>query len=272
MESSNLEPIIRLSFFFGIFAIMALWELKSPRRPLRSAKPFRWRHNIGLIFFNTLLLRLLFPTAAVGVALYASQQQWGVLNQVDLPLWFEIILAVIILDFCIYLQHRLFHHVPMLWQLHMMHHSDVDLDVTSGARFHPIEIILSMLIKMMLICLLGPAILAVVIFEIILNAVAMFNHSNVRIPLHIERVLRRFVVTPDMHRVHHSVLENETNSNYGFNLPWWDHLFGSYCAQPSKGHDEMTIGLAQFQHPPVQSFLWMLRLPFKDKAGNSAKS
>ncbi len=267
MESSNLELIIRLSFFFGIFAIMALWELKSPRRPLRGSKQFRWLNNIGLTFFNTLLLRLLFPAAAVGVALYASQQQWGLLNQIDLPLWFEIILAVIILDFCIYLQHRLFHRVPMLWQLHMMHHSDVDLDVTSGARFHPIEIILSMLIKMALICLLGPAIVAVVIFEVILNAVAMFNHSNVRIPLHIDRVLRRFVVTPDMHRVHHSVIKGETNSNYGFNLPWWDRLFGSYCAQPSKGHDEMTIGLTQFQQPQAQSFLWMLRLPFKGKGG-----
>ncbi|VAW88272.1 Fatty acid hydroxylase family (carotene hydroxylase/sterol desaturase), partial [hydrothermal vent metagenome] len=252
MESNNLELIIRLSFFFGIFAIMALWELKSPRRPLRSSRQFRWLNNIGLTFFNTLLLRLLFPAAAVGVALYASQQQWGLLNQTDLPLWFEIILAVIILDFCIYLQHRLFHRVPMLWQLHMMHHSDVDLDVTSGARFHPIEIILSMLIKMMLICLLGPAIVAVVIFEVILNAVAMFNHSNVRIPLHIDRVLRRFVVTPDMHRVHHSVIKGETNSNYGFNLPWWDRLFGSYCAQPSKGHDDMTIGLTQFQQPQTQ--------------------
>ncbi len=267
MESDNIELIIRLSFFFGIFAIMALWELKAPRRPLRSSKRFRWLNNIGITFFNTLLLRLLFPAAAIGVALYASQQQWGVFNQVGLPLWFEVIIAVIILDLCIYWQHRLFHRVPLLWQLHMMHHSDVDLDVTSGARFHPIEIILSMLIKMAIICLLGPAIVAILIFETILNAVAMFNHSNVRIPTEIDRCLRRFVVTPDMHRVHHSVIKTETNSNYGFNLPWWDHLFGSYCAQPAKGHDNMTIGLDQFQQSHTQTFRWMLSLPFKGKGG-----
>lgn len=267
MDSGKIELIIRLSFFFGIFAVMALWELKSPRRPLRSSKSFRWLNNIGLTFFNTLLLRLLFPAAAVGVALYVSQQQWGLLNQVGLPLWIEIIVAVVVLDLCIYLQHRVFHRVPILWRLHMMHHSDVDLDVTSGARFHPIEIILSMLIKMVIICLLGPPIVAIVIFEVILNAVAMFNHSNVYIPSHIDRVLRRFVVTPDMHRVHHSVIKTETNSNYGFNLPWWDRLFGTYCAQPSKGHDAMTIGLDQFQEPQAQSFSWMLALPFKGKRG-----
>ncbi len=267
MESDHLELIIRLSFFFGVFAIMAWWELKSPRRPLRSAKLFRWLNNLGITFFNTLLLRLLFPTAAIGVALYASQQQWGLLNQVNLPLWVEVIFAVIVLDLCIYLQHRLFHRVPMLWRLHMMHHSDVDLDVTSGARFHPIEIVLSMLIKMAVICLLGPAIIAILIFEIILNAVAMFNHSNVYIPTQIDRLLRRFIVTPDMHRVHHSIIKAETNSNYGFNLPWWDRLFGTYCAQPAKGHDKMIIGLKQFQQPQTQSLKWMLRLPFKETGG-----
>ncbi len=177
------------------------------------------------------------------------------------------IFAVIVLDLCIYLQHRLFHRVPMLWRLHMMHHSDVDLDVTSGARFHPIEIVLSMLIKMAVICLLGPAIIAILIFEIILNAVAMFNHSNVYIPTQIDRLLRRFIVTPDMHRVHHSIIKAETNSNYGFNLPWWDRLFGTYCAQPAKGHDKMIIGLKQFQQPQTQSLKWMLRLPFKETGG-----
>ncbi len=267
MAGSNLELIIRLGFFFGIFAIMALWELKSPRRPLRGAKLFRWCNNLGITFFNTLLLRLLFPAAAVGVALYVSQQQWGVLNQIDLPLWLEVTLAVVILDLCIYLQHRLFHHLPWLWRLHMMHHSDVDLDVTSGARFHPIEIILSMLIKMALICLLGPAVIAILIFEVTLNGVAMFNHSNVRIPARIDRLLRCFVVTPDMHRVHHSVIKRETNSNYGFNLPWWDRLFGTYRAQPEKGHDQMVIGLQQFQQPKAQSFTWLLRLPFKASGG-----
>jgi len=267
MENDNLELILRLSAFFGIFAIMALWELKSPRRPLRSAKRFRWFNNLGITFFNTLLLRLLFPTAAIGVALYASQQQWGIFHQVNLPLWIEVILAVIVLDLCIYLQHRLFHRVPMLWRLHMMHHSDVDLDVTSGARFHPIEIVLSMLIKMALICLFGPAIIAVLIFEIILNAVAMFNHSNVYIPVQVDRVLRRFIVTPDMHRVHHSIINQETNSNYGFNLPWWDRLFDTYRAQPAQGHDQMIIGLQQFQQPQAQSLKWMLRLPFKGRGG-----
>lgn len=267
MDSGQLELTIRLGFFFGIFAIMALWELKSPRRPLRSSKLFRWINNLGITFFNTLLLRLLFPAAAIGVALYVSQQQWGLLNQIELATSVEIILAVIILDLCIYLQHRVFHRVPLLWRLHMMHHSDVDLDVTSGARFHPIEIVLSMLIKMAVICLLGPPIVSILIFEVILNAVAMFNHSNVYIPPNIDRILRLFIVTPDMHRVHHSVIKMETNSNYGFNLPWWDHLFGSYCAQPSKGHAGMMIGLDQFQAPQVQSFRWMIALPFKGNSG-----
>jgi len=267
MASDNPELIIRLGFFFGIFIIMALWETRSPRRPLRSSRVFRWFNNLGITFLNTLLLRLLFPTAAVGVALYASQQQWGILNQVDLPWWLEVILAVVILDLCIYLQHRLFHRVPLLWRLHMMHHSDVDLDVTSGARFHPIEIILSMLIKMTVICLLGPAVVSILIFEVLLNAVAMFNHSNIRIPLRVDHCLRYFIVTPDMHRVHHSVIKDETNSNYGFNLPWWDRLFGTYCAQPARGHDAMTIGLTQFQEPQSQSLRWMLSLPFKGTGG-----
>lgn len=270
MESADSELIIRLGFFFGIFFIMALWELIAPRRALRASKAFRWLNNLGITFFNTLLLRLLFPTAAIGVALFASQQQWGLLNQIDLPLWLEVTLAVIILDLCIYLQHRLFHRVPFLWRLHMMHHSDVDLDVTSGARFHPIEIVLSMLIKMTIICLLGPPLLAILIFEVLLNAVAMFNHSNVRIPVQVDRLLRCFIVTPDMHRVHHSVIKHETNSNYGFNLPWWDHLFRSYCAQPTQGHDAMTIGLTQFQQPQAQSFKWMLKLPFSGKSGGYA--
>ncbi|MCU7923070.1 MAG: sterol desaturase family protein, partial [Candidatus Thiodiazotropha sp. (ex Dulcina madagascariensis)] len=221
------ELPIRLGFFFGVFAVMALWEILSPRRKLAVSKGVRWANNLGLIFLNTLVLRLLFPTAAVGMAILAQKQGWGLLNYVELPFILSAVIAVVAMDFVIYLQHVMVHAIPILWRLHRVHHADLDYDVTTGARFHTLEIILSMLIKLATIMLLGPPVVAVVIFEVLLNATAMFNHGNIYIAEKIDRVLRLFIVTPDMHRVHHSVHAPLANSNFGFNLPWWDRLFGT---------------------------------------------
>jgi len=257
------EAAIRLGFFFGIFAVMAAWEIRSPRRPLSVSKGIRWANNLGLVALNTVLLRLLFPAAAVGVAALANQQGWGLLNFYEVPFLPAVIVAVIAMDFVIYLQHVMVHAVPMLWRLHRVHHADLDYDVTTGARFHPIEIILSMLIKFATIVLLGAPVVAVVIFEVLLNGTAMFNHGNVRLPLPLDRVLRWFVVTPDMHRVHHSVEDDEANSNFGFNLPWWDRLFGTYRDQPRGGHEGMTIGIHKYRDPQqVDRLPGMLTLPF----------
>ncbi|PUD97944.1 MAG: hypothetical protein C3L24_13690, partial [Candidatus Sedimenticola endophacoides] len=233
------EPSIRIGFFLGVFVLVALWELASPKRPLSTSKAGRWLANIAVVALNTLLLRLLFPAAAVGVALFAQNHGWGLFNAIDAPLWLALPASVVLLDFAIWLQHVMVHAIPLLWRLHRVHHADLDYDVTTGARFHPIEIVLSMLIKSCVILLLGPPLVAVVLFEILLNATAMFNHGNIHLPGALDRVLRLFVVTPDMHRVHHSVEDDETNSNFGFNLPWWDRLFGTYRAQPRAGHLEM---------------------------------
>ena len=260
------EVAIRLSFFFGIFAIMGVWEILSPRRALTTSKLIRWGNNLALVFLNSFVLRLLFPAAAVGMAALAAKQGWGIFNYVELPFVIATVVSVIALDFIIYLQHVMVHAVPALWRLHRVHHADPDIDVTTGARFHPIEIIISMLIKFATIMVLGPPVVAVIIFEVLLNATAMFNHSNVKIPLGIDRVLRLFVVTPDMHRVHHSVEDNEANSNFGFNLPWWDRLFGTYRDQPRAGHINMTIGIHQYHDPKQISWLpGMLALPFVGK-------
>jgi sterol desaturase/sphingolipid hydroxylase (fatty acid hydroxylase superfamily) len=211
-------------------------------------------------------LRLLFPAAAVGMAALSAEQDWGLLNYYSVPYPISVITAVIALDFVIYIQHIMVHAVPVLWRLHRVHHADLDYDVTTGARFHPVEIILSMLIKFATIMVLGPPVVAIIIFEVLLNTTAMFNHSNVKIPLGIDRILRLFVVTPDMHRVHHSVEDDETNSNFGFNLPWWDHLFGTYRDQPAAGHDNMTIGIHYYRNPRQVSWLpGMLSLPFRKK-------
>ncbi|MEW8000962.1 MAG: sterol desaturase family protein [Candidatus Thiodiazotropha endolucinida] len=262
------ELPIRLIFFFGVFVIIALWEIHSPRRQLTVPKGARWINNLGLVALNTVILRLLFPAAAVGVALLAQKQGWGLLNYVEIPFPLSIIIAVVAMDFVIYLQHVMVHAIPLLWRLHRVHHADLDYDVTTGARFHTIEIILSMLIKMATIILLGPPLVAVVIFEILLNATAMFNHGNISIPERIDRVLRLFVVTPDMHRVHHSVHAPMANSNFGFNLPWWDRLFGTYVAQPPEGHVEMEIGLNEFRDPQqVDRLPGMLMLPFVRQLG-----
>ena len=244
---STHETTIRLAAFFGVFALMAIWEMLAPRRVLTQPKSTRWLNNITLVVLNTVVLRVIFPTAAVGVAAHAAGQHWGLFNQLDAPGWLAVVASVVILDGIIYLQHVMFHAVPLFWRLHRVHHADLDFDVTTGSRFHTIEILLSMLIKFATIVLLGPPLVAVVIFEVLLNATAMFNHSNVRLPLVLDRIIRLLIVTPDMHRVHHSHLEHETNSNFGFNLSLWDRLFGTYRAQPQDGHTGMTIGLDTFK-------------------------
>lgn len=260
------EPAIRLSFFFGIFAVMAMWELMAPRRALTVSKIVRWSNNIGLVFINSIILRLLFPAGAIGIAAFAAENGWGLLNYYSLPYVLAIVLSVVAMDFVIYLQHVLVHAIPTLWRFHRVHHADLDFDLTTGARFHTGEIILSMLIKFATIVVLGPPIVAVVIFEVVLNGMAMFNHANVHLPLAFDRVLRLLLVTPDMHRVHHSSEDNETNSNYGFNLTIWDRIFGTYIDQPRAGHEAMTIGIHKYRDPKqVNRLPGMLLLPFIGK-------
>ncbi len=261
------EPAIRLGFFIGVFAIVAICEALAPRRERTMPRRVRWLSNIGLVALNTVLLRVVFPTAAVGVALVAEARGWGLLNVVGAPYWLAVALSVVLLDLAIYLQHVMFHAVPALWRLHRMHHADLDIDVTTGARFHPIEILLSMLIKLALVAALGPPALGVLVFEVLLNATSMFNHGNLNIAPGVDRVLRWFVVTPDMHRVHHSVVVHETNSNFGFNLPWWDRLFGTYRAQPAAGHAAMTIGIEQFRDAGDLRLDRMLVQPFVGGVG-----
>jgi sterol desaturase/sphingolipid hydroxylase (fatty acid hydroxylase superfamily) len=264
------EVVIRLGFFFGIFALMAIWEVLAPRRSLTTSKTVRWFSNLGITFLNPVVVRLVSPIMPVSMALLAQKSGWGLLNNFVLPYWLEVVVAVIVLDLVIYLQHVMFHTVPVLWRLHMMHHADLDFDVTTGLRFHPIEMILSMGIKLSVVVLIGPPAVAVLIFEVLLNATSMFNHGNIRLPSSVDRVLRFFVVTPDMHRVHHSVVIRETNSNFGFNLPWWDRLLGTYRDQPAAGHEGMTIGLSQFRDAKRLTLPWMLALPFIGKPGEYA--
>ena len=261
------EVAIRLAFFFGIFALVATWELVAPRRSLTTSKIVRWFSNLGITFLNPAVVRLVFPILAVGVALLGEERRWGLLNNFDLPYRLEVVVGVIVLDLVIYLQHVMFHAVPALWRLHMVHHADLDFDVTTGLRFHPIEIILSMGIKLATVIVIGQPALGVFIFGVLLNGTSMFNHGNIRLPTSIDRVLRFFVVTPDMHRVHHSVILRETNSNFGFNLPWWDRLLGTYRDQPAAGHEGMTIGLGQFRDAKRLTLPWMLALPFIGKPG-----
>jgi len=261
------EAVLRLGCFAAVFVVMCLWEIVSPRRPLSVPKLQRWTHNIGLLFLNSLVLRVLFPAAAVGIAYTAAESGWGLFNRVDLPYWLEVLVAVLLLDLAIYLQHMLMHRVPLLWRLHRVHHADLDIDMTTGSRFHTLEIIVSMLIKWAVIFLLGPALLAVLIFETLLNGMAVFNHANVRLPGTIDRLLRLLLITPDVHRVHHSILRHETNSNFGFNLSIWDRAFGTYIDQPEKGHSAMTIGIPEFRDPEqVDRLPGMLKLPFVGKA------
>jgi sterol desaturase/sphingolipid hydroxylase (fatty acid hydroxylase superfamily) len=269
MNFSNPEPILRLGFFAGVLALMTVWQMLAPRRRLTTAQPARWLSNLGLVVLNTVAVRLVIPLGAVGAALVAQEYGWGLFQNVALPNWLAVALAVVALDLAIYLQHVMFHAVPALWRLHMVHHADLDFDVTTGVRFHTLEILLSMGIKWAAVILLGAPALAVLIFEILLNATSLFSHGNVRLPGWLDRVLRLVVVTPEMHRVHHSVNPRETNSNFGFNLPWWDYLLGTYRAQPAAGHEGMTIGLSQFRDERRADRLhWMLVLPFAGQSGD----
>jgi len=257
------EPTVRLTAFAVVLAVMVIWEVLAPRRSRPLARRRRWPANLGIVVLNSIIIRLLFPAAAVGVALTAETQGWGLLHRYDVPSWVAVVAGVVVLDLAIYLQHVMFHAVPALWRLHRMHHADLDIDVTTGARFHPVEIMISMLIKFAAIAALGVPPVAVALFEVLLNATSMFNHGNVRIPPALEPALRRLVVTPDMHRVHHSIERDETNSNFGFNLSIWDRLFGTYRAQPRAGHQAMAIGIPDFRDAAeCNSITGMLAIPF----------
>ncbi|MDP6707698.1 MAG: sterol desaturase family protein [Alphaproteobacteria bacterium] len=262
------EAAVRLAAFAGVLAVMMLWEAAAPRRRRGFSRWRRWPSNLAIVALNTVVVRLLLPTTAVALAQIAEAHGWGLFNVVEVPLAVAVVASVVLLDLFIYLQHVLFHAVPGFWRLHRMHHADLDFDVTTGSRFHPIEILLSMLIKLGAVAALGAPALAVVIFEVVLNATAMFNHANLRLPLGLDRVLRWFVVTPDMHRVHHSVVPNEANSNFGFNLPWWDRLLGTYRAQPAAGHEGMSIGIDRFREAADLRLDRMLLQPFAAAPGS----
>ena len=272
MESFILEnePAIRLGFFVGVLVLIGLWEVFAPRRALTMSKAIRWGSNLGIVALNTVAVRLVFPVVAVAFAALAAEQGWGVLNIVDLHPVLALVIALVVLDFAIWLQHVMVHAIPLFWRIHRMHHADLDYDLTTGARLHPLEIILSMGLKFLVILMLGPPVLAVILFEVILNALAMFNHGNIRLPLGVDRVLRLLIVTPDMHRVHHSPQDDETNSNFGFNLSIWDRLFGTYKAQPDKGHEAMEIGIDLFKNPRDNTLPQMLIQPFRGGVGQYA--
>src|SRR3954451_13222514 len=267
---ANSELFIRIGAAVGIFLALALWEILCPRRALSIGRAGRWPSNLGVLVLDALLVRLLMPAAAVGMAVIAAQRGWGLLNITPWPSWLEAIVGFFALDLAIYGQHFAFHKVPLLWRLHRVHHADLDIDVSTGLRFHPIEIILSMLIKIGVVILIGVPALALVIFEVVLNATSMFNHSNAAMPLWLDRIVRMLVVTPDMHRVHHSVLRHETDSNFGFNLPWWDRLFGTYRPQPQAGHARMTIRLPIFRDPQELRLDRLITQPFRDDVGAPA--
>jgi sterol desaturase/sphingolipid hydroxylase (fatty acid hydroxylase superfamily) len=264
------EATVRLGAFIGVFTAMALWEAATPRRLGSYSRLTRWPSNLAIVVLNTGLVRILLSTTAVSLAALGTQRGWGLLNNLPLPSWSRIIASVILLDLAIYLQHVMFHAVPALWRVHRMHHADLDLDVTTGARLHPFEIILSMLIKFGVTAATGASAAGVILFEVLLNATSMFNHGNVRIPVGLDQYLRWLVVTPDMHRVHHSIVSAETNSNFGFNLPWWDRLLGTYRDQPAAGHDRMTIGIEQFREARELWLDLMLLQPFRGPVGEYA--
>lgn len=261
------ESVIRLSSFLGIFLLVAMAEHFWPRRPLTAPKGPRWSCNIAIVIIDTFVARLVFPLMPVGIAEIARVKSWGMLNMVVLPHWFAIGVAFLMLDLIIYFQHRVFHRVPLFWRIHRMHHTDLDLDVSSGTRFHPIEIMLSLVIKLVAVVVIGAPAAAVVLFEVVLNATSLFNHGNLRIPVGIDRWLRLLLVTPDMHRVHHSIIPRETDSNFSFNLPLWDRLLGTYRAQPRDGHDGMIIGLKEFRDSKLLVLGYLLLLPFRGRSG-----
>ncbi len=258
----SLETLVRLGFFAAIFFVMAFSEKIAPRRMLSKSKAKRWISNMGMEIIDVVVLRLIFPLFPVGIAVICVQRGWGLLNYCQIAPLPSLIIAVAALDFVVYLQHRMFHSVPLFWRVHMVHHTDQDIDVTTALRFHPLEIILSLLIKFAAVAAIGAPPLSVLIFEIMLNGAAMFNHGNVGIPLSFDRVIRMVLVTPDMHRVHHSVIARETNSNYGFSFSWWDKLLGTYKAQPQDGHDKMKIGLNGYHDDRSLRLASMLTMPF----------
>ncbi len=263
----NHEDSTRLFAFAVIFAIFALAEFALPRRSLTANKPKRWLSNLTLVAINTIAMRFVAPTSLIAVADFARLNHWGLLNKVDLPVWFVVVLAVIALDFIIYLQHVLFHALPMLWRLHRVHHADLDLDVTTGLRFHTMEIALSLGIKFVAVLLLGAPPIAVLTFEVLLNGTSIFNHANLKLPIWLDRILRVVIVTPDMHRIHHSANADETNTNFGFNLPWWDYLLGTYLAKPAAPHVTMTLGLADVRDEETADRLpAMLAMPFRGQS------
>ncbi len=257
------EATVRLAAFVGIFASMALFEQFLPRRERYPARGRRWLTNWGMLIIDSIVLRVVFPAAAVGVALWAETAGVGLFNLVDVPPIVAALIVIVVLDFAVWLEHVVSHHWPLLWRIHKVHHADVDLDVTSALRFHPLEIIVSMVWKGAIVALLGAPAIAVLIFEIILNGMAMFNHSNIKLPLWLDRLIRPLVVTPDMHRIHHSIIERETNTNYGFNLSVWDRLFGVYTVDPVMGQEGMTIGLVEHQNRQPTGLVWSLLLPFR---------
>jgi sterol desaturase/sphingolipid hydroxylase (fatty acid hydroxylase superfamily) len=262
--SPGTEIAVRVSAYAVVFAAMALWEWWAPRRKLTAGRNARWPGNLGILALDIVAVRLLVPTTAVGVALVAAENGWGLFPQLGLPYWAAVVVGVIVLDLAIYLQHVIFHYVPPLWRLHRVHHADVDIDVTTGLRFHPIEILLSLGIKIGVVAALGVPAFAVLVFEVLLNATSMFNHSNVKLPPRLDRIARWIVVTPQMHQVHHSVVRAETDSNFGFNLPWWDRLFGTYRAEPAAGEHGMTIGLPIFRDKTELRIVRLLTQPFRN--------
>ena len=261
------EAALRLGVFVVVFTAMALWEAAAPRRTRSHSRFQRWPSNLAIVALNTALLRLLLPVTSVSLALVGESRGWGILGSLSAPRHAKIVASLILLDLAIYLQHVMFHAVPALWRVHRMHHADLGFDVTTGARFHPIEIVLSTLIKFGVVVALGTPAISVLVFEVLLNATSLFNHGNVRIPVGLDGYLRWLVVTPDMHRVHHSIVVGETNSNFGFNLSWWDRLLGTYRDQPVAGHTAMTIGIEQFREARELWIDRMLLQPFRGPAG-----
>ncbi|MEJ2431633.1 MAG: sterol desaturase family protein [Pseudolabrys sp.] len=268
--SPGLIIAVRVGAYAAVFAVMALWEWWAPRRKLTAGRAPRWTGNLGILAVDIVAVRLLVPTTVVGVALVAAEEGWGLFPLVGLPYWASVMAGVIALDLVIYTQHVVFHYVPWLWRLHRMHHADVDIDVTTGVRFHPLEILLSLGIKIVAVLALGVPAFAVLVFEVLLNATSMFNHSNVKLPRWLDRAARWIVVTPQMHHVHHSAERAETDSNYGFNLPWWDRLFGTYRAEPKAGEKNIVIGLPDFRDASESRITRLITQPFRsDKSGRA---
>ncbi len=258
-----MEDIIRLGASLGIFLFMICWEYFSPRRKFSLTRKQRWPINIGLAVLNMVIMRLTIGGLAYLAAITVTENNGGLLNWLSAPDWLAIIITLLFLDFAIYLQHILSHKWSVLWRLHQIHHTDLAFDATTAVRFHPLEIALSMFYKIFCIFLIGANPIAVIAFEIILNGAATFNHSNVNIPKGIDNKLRWLLITPDMHRIHHSTIARETDSNYGFSISWWDRLCGTYIATPEQPQQSMDIGLKNFTEASELGFMKLLLLPFK---------